>query len=410
MYLYFSAPKCPVIMDDKGATFEVLTEYLIARRFTHRLDYSTVEADARNLAKYANYLAGLDVKLFDATSLNLENFRDDLEGEISPRNVNLHLAAVCAFYWWAQEQEHCSNMIGWNDKATKLKYRIVVNRSKGQGSAPYDIPFKLPAPQMQQKYVPSNTEIRGLEDHIASGTESSQSAKSDEVNNARVIRDLLIFHWLTTVGLRREELVSLKVDQIPQVRDSDSFLVSVVVDDGAKFNKSRRVEVPKDLVAETLSYIEYERPILLEAHGKKFGDPCNISTLFVNGGNAARQPKMNANTIYQKYTDYNPVLTPHALRRYALTKFATVLYRLGRKLNENKKNQGDVIRSDLLYRVAKQAGHQSPDTTIRFYVDLAETYALSDEEIESLTEREKKLELSMIKDRIEKAKVLSSTI
>jgi len=43
-------------------------------------------------------------------------------------------------------------------------------------------------------------------------------------------------------------------------------------------------------------------------------------------------------------------------------------------------------------------------------VDLAETYALSDEEIESLTEREKKLELSMIKDRIEKAKVLSSTI
>lgn len=392
---YWSAPSCPVIHNDLGATEVDLTEFLISRKFTSRMEYSTVENDARHLVVWKNYLTEHGIALYHATTLTLEQFRDSLadEEDLSDAYVNKHLSTICAFYWWAQNEGRTANMIGWKDKAVNVDYRIRVNKQRANSNAvaEYRIPFALKTIKTHQKAIPTTRDIEEAEEKI----QLRNAHQNESLAEAMKVRDMLLFRWLTTVGLRRNEIVHLDIGDIPSLEDNDDFMVDVIISRGTKFGKIRKVKVPRVLVEATLEYIEYERADILEAKQEKFGKPEEIGYLFVNAGNSAKHPKMDARTVYDFLKGLSKKITPHALRRYALTTFAKVLYKVERAMAGDSLDKERVIKQNLMQIVAVQAGHESADTTIHFYVDTAQALYLSENSHENLTTREAELEMEL---------------
>lgn len=392
-FMYWSAPSCPVIQTDKGVIQSDLTDYLIYRKFTSRMDYSTVANDARHLTVWQNYLEENDLSLYKASSLTVEHFRDFLDKkDLSKAYINKHLITICAFYWWAQKEGIVSNIIGWKDKSSKTEFSIRVDKqsANSKSSLEYRIPYTLKTIKSPQLSIPNSTDIDYAEERIL----KMVSHQNAELAEAVTVRDLLIFHWLTKVGLRRNELVSLEVNDIP--KDLGSFMIEVVINKGTKFGKSRKVQVPRPLIEETLQYIKYERADILTAKKARFGNSSAVRELFVNAGNAAVRAKMDSKTVYDFLTKISDKINPHACRRYALTNFATVLYRLEIALAGESADKERIIKNNLLQIVARQAGHEDPDTTIRFYVDTAQARYLAESGFENLSNREAELELELM--------------
>ncbi|WP_086479615.1 tyrosine-type recombinase/integrase [Oceanospirillum sanctuarii] len=397
---YYSAPSCPVIHSETGVTERDLTEFLIWRKFSLKLDYSTVANDARHLVNWKNYLSEIGVPLYGATSLIVEQFRDFLvEEDLSYQYVNKHLISICTFYWWSQNEGRSDSMIGWKDKASDAEYRIRVSKQKpGSNSVvEYRIPFLLKTIKSHQKPVPTHSDIERAEETIL----LRYAAQNEELSEAMKLRDHLIFRWLTAVGLRRNELVSLEVVDIPSLDNLDTHMVDVIVSRGTKFAKTRKVMVPRTVIEATHEYIEFERADILEAKKEKFGAPIDIPYLFVNAGNSSKHAKMDARTVYDFLKGLGKNITPHALRRYSLTALATVLYRVERTMAAGSPDKERVIKANLMQIVAVQAGHESPDTTIRYYVDTAQARYMSEEGRENLSLRESELEmeLALIRER-----------
>lgn len=374
-YETYSKGECPVIWDEKGVTHEETLSYLMKRKFRESLAEVTVSADAIHLTAWLNFLESHDKTYFEATSLDVENFRDDMEADGgSPENINLYLTTVCHAYWHCQEKGLVRDMIGWLDKSKpKQKYQIEVDKpgEKYKGNAPFVIPYKLHVTNRGQQPVPKRNQIVAMAKKIDAVVYSDEAT---EIQTALAHRDKLMFRWLTEVGVRRMELVSLCVEDIPL--DSDEAMPVVTLNKGTKYNKPRNVEISRNLYEETLEYIDLHREDILQAKKDRFGSPSDIKVLFVNGGNSAVRPEMSTGAIYKWVLSLNPDginekqrVAPHGLRRYALTRYAMRLWQLELKNPSYNPAKQYVIHQNLLLKLRVQAGHESADTTIKSYVD-----------------------------------------
>lgn len=400
---YFSAPSCPVVQFEDGSTHIDITDFLISRKFTDGIKYSTVESDARHLVRWLNYLTQTKLGIYQASGLTIERFRDYLfeEEDLLADTANKYIISICAFYYWSQKERRVANMIGWRDKGKNVSYKIIVNkakdnktdRSKSPYMAEYQVPFLKGGEGKvvgETKYVPTHREVHLAEEKI----ELDMSHQNKDLSDAMKERNRLIFKWLTTVGLRRKELVCLEVGDIPANGDR-SYLIDVLIDKGTKFDNIRIVKVPHWLIKDTLDYIEYEREDMLNEMKAKFGRPEQIPYLFVNAGNASAQAQMSTETIYSFCKNLGKKLNPHALRRYALTSLASVLYRVELNMSSGSADRASSVRKNVEVLIKNQAGHASIDTTIKYYVNMGISRYLSTQETEFLAIRERELEMEL---------------
>lgn len=373
-FVSYVQSNCPVVIDEYGATHEETLEYLLHRRFTELLKGPTVVADTHHLAVWLNFLQIRGRTYFQATSLDLENFRDYLldSEDLTPQTINLYVKTICEAYWYCQTRGMVQNMIGWLDRSNpNQKYLIEVDKAPESSKSPYVIPYRLRVPNQSQNPVPNKGQIDEMRAQI---DDWDYPGESDLAESLRA-RDSLMFRWLSEVGLRRAELVNLWVDDIPE-HCSDA-VPRVTISRGTKKGKSRNVEIPRSLYEETLNFIDLQRDEILKYKRSKFGSPNGIRVLFVNGSNNSVRPQMGEQAIYQWVLKLNPQgcskknkFSPHALRRYALTEFATHLWKVEMNSATYSPTKQLILHQNLMHRLAVQAGHESADTTIKFYIDM----------------------------------------
>lgn len=381
-YFAYTKSKCPVVLDGQGATHEPTIAYLLKRSFRESKASSTVQAEARHLAVWLNFLEANDKSYFEATSIDIENFREDLENEGSgPENINLYIKTICEAYWFCQQMGMVQDMIGWLDKdKPRQRWLIEVDKapSTTKSGSPYVIPYKLRVVNQGRKGVPKPKQIEAMARKIDSWNYSHESDLAEALRT----RDSLMFRWLSEVGLRRAELVNLWVDDVPKA--TEDYLPKVTVSRGTKFGKVRNVEISRNLYEETLKYIKYERKQILTSKKSKFGNPSEVQVLFVNGSNNSVRPEMSEEAVYKFIIKLNPEnanvgprIHPHSLRRYALTNYAKLLWKLELAHPSYSPTKQLSIHQNLMHRLAVQAGHTSADTTIKHYVDIGFTQAAS---------------------------------
>lgn len=377
---------CPKVIFTSGKTVVPVTEWLIERKFNIGLADKTVRADADHLVHWLDFCESEKIDyLSEPTTFTIERYRDEALSRLSNASCDLYLSSICRFYWWCQNNtSYCSNMIGWPNKADSTDFNIIVKKSS-KGVNDFVIPFLKGSIQKPMKYIPSVHEIRELSDYLAKEVKNQK----DFVDEFLAIRNILMVRWATEAALRSQELICLQISDLPQVDNFNSSMSEVYIHRGTKYGKHRKVTVSKSLIKATWDYIEYERDDVISNIWTKCGDVDNI---FINAGNRSLKPKMSKNTFYTVLTSFNPKITPHALRRFGLTRFAARLIKIERiiRRESNDLKQIDVRHIEQALRL--QAGHQSVTTTIKRYVDYALAVDLDEDEMQSVATRIEELE------------------
>jgi site-specific recombinase XerD len=390
-----------IIINESGVLQRHVTQYLLDLENIQCYERSYVRQIAYRLKAWLNWLGECDI--YDVTDRLLCKYRDELKisADLEAKAINYRISSVCAFYWYAENTGLCSGVIGSNDMLKGRFYRIVVNLTRQGSSTNYTIPFLLGTVQQARKRIPSADEIAALKDGIADKTLECGHPLAEEIN----VRNQLMLRWMAEAGLRRLEVVSLPVSTIP-TKFKPGTMVMVTLTKGTKFNKLRDVEVESSLIQETLDYIAYERPeIVRKCHAGHDAGVVFVSTHSANCGT------FTAQAITDLLDSVDSDISPHALRRYALTRYAAYLYRIQLLLYKSGEI-AEIDRRSIELRLTQQAGHVKISTTFRSYVDVALAMTLSDSGISSLEENRILLQsqLSMITSQIEAAKSLATKV
>lgn len=366
----------PILIDRDGFLYRDPTRYLIERTQVNSDTLDYINQISGKLSEFFSFLEEKAKSLYQATTTDICDFRDLQKNRLLPETVNQKIIAIVAFYWWAQTEGLCRNVVGWNDFNRKnVNYQITVHKPPASSKGPkYKLPFLLSETNTGRTKTPSQEDIRGLRLAMSASTMKARGSAA-KVREQLDIRNQLMISWMIEGGLRRREAVSLRLSCLPDISASQNGMVDVLLQHGTKYKKKRTIEVRAGLIQDTLDFIEMERDDLLK---NVKVDPGVIFCSATGTGKLSRQ------TITNLLGNFKEVaLSPHDLRSFGLSQYANHCYRLERRLV----SQGDKRTVDELYiewKLKQQAGHESLSTTLKHYVKLAAINTLDDSNYEDL--------------------------
>ncbi|KOO17058.1 hypothetical protein AKJ18_00400 [Vibrio xuii] len=428
-----------------GRVFWAATKFLGSRKRTSHNEQSTRYNNALYLVRFFDYLTRLGVvgksntnEYFEQVVFSVDNAKlNEYWLHLSKRqclqvaSANAHLAAIVDFYWWLQNNWDTGEkyLCGWAD----IEKGIPVHRIqvlKGVKDNSYKNPFRKNTPKRATaRYVPTRQQVSDLADLIqlnACETYSEVHFKKYKDKPAEIIdmgfeystRDLLVLDWITQAGLRLNEARHLRCSTIQMAQEDvenevnsilrelaaleiESYtesipprMISVVISDGTKKGKTRTVQVSPELIERTLNFIKFERKKILEkGHCKDTGE-LFVSVIKKKKGSSARMSNTRLADIVTfdltggerskkeiRRLSGRDAITPHTLRRYAITNYAVLLIRADQIKKEGLTQKvTDIDWQMLLNNLRSFAGHEDESTTLQYYLDIAKVIAYRDPE------------------------------
>jgi integrase len=171
------------------------------------------------------------------------------------KTVNNKLSVVYRFYWWAQEQKYVINRIGNGTTETGERYPIQISRFQIRGRWSIASDILLACHEGEMLPIPTDKDIDDAFVRLAQSRDYGIR-----------VRNVLMFNWVLTTGIRRAELVSLTREQLPGFhsvpREDGLWQIKVT----GKGGKVRTVYATDDLVSETRSYWDNERKEVVGGH------------------------------------------------------------------------------------------------------------------------------------------------
>ena len=228
----------------------------------------------------------------------------DLEFEKTYKDCNHQLAR--RFVVSLSERSYSKRTINRKLSSLSTFYKYLEKRNEVE-SNPFD---KIPALKVPQRIVRDIKES-DLEDLFS---------KIEFEDNFIGVRDKLILDTFYSTGIRREELLGIKLDDIDFVK----YTLKVL----GKGNKERAIPVSKDYLKHVDSYLEKRRDFIT--------NKCEY--LFIS----KKGEKLNSNVVYKMVNKYLSLVSgaekksPHVLRH----SFATHMLNKGADLNTIKELLG----------------------------------------------------------------------
>jgi integrase/recombinase XerD len=221
------------------------------------------------LKDFMAFLSGRNVaRLADVTESDLETYRTSLvDRRLSPRTVEIYLRRVRRFFGWLEDTQ-----------------RVFCNPAAL---------LSLPRPPQDLQPIPTEAEMRKL-------------LAVPDVSKATGIRDRALLETTYSTGLRRGEVVRLKLTD----PDLDRGLVRVM----GKGRKERTVPLGKIALHWLRQYIREARPKLLN------GEP-DVAALWVARGSTSLGI-VRIQQMFRQYADaagIRAARSPHAVRRACAT-------------------------------------------------------------------------------------------
>jgi integrase/recombinase XerD len=258
---------------NRGATTgRWIDEFLAYSRYEKGLAGNTVAAYRRDLALWAAFCNGRNIRLRDVTADDLTDYLDRLRsgsppaaGPFAPSSVARMLVSVRAFYRFLVREEKISS-----DPTARV----------GTPKKPRSIPTAIP-----------------LED-----VESLIELPEDDLLGRR---DRALLETLYGAGLRISELVGLDLDDIDI--DDGSMLIR-----SGKGGKGRRVPIGREARGALSRYLVRSRPELVRRSAA--GAAAGAVFLNARGGRLSRQGCWKILKAYARAAGLEGRVSPHTLR------------------------------------------------------------------------------------------------
>lgn len=341
--------RLPLIRDRMGRVVEVPSAWL--------LHLSVTGARPRTVAKYAHvmrmYWAFLGDSPWNAVgSDQMRKWRNSLVGaERSSTRVNLCVDVVVAFYRWAQERGRVSGVVGVTPPVGRpYPIRLVQSRGRG-GRLVSDVREPVCRPRRQE--VPDSDDLDLLYRRLSGA------------NEARSERNCLIADLAVGCGLRRDEILSMTISDVP----SRAALMGLL-DRGrahrltviGKGGRERVVPVLPELMLKLRDHISVHRRSLL-GPTTRVEERVFLSSRTGRGISAQWISRLFSTAFGSTKTRK---LGLHRLRaRYA----SLVVLTLARREMATRGLSG--IREDLILHAAAEVLGHVDTSTLRYYVSLA---------------------------------------
>lgn len=362
-----------IVVDDAGILQRDVSRYLRHLIKVKCLDWATVRNVGYVMKAWLNHHG--DRCIYDVTDYQLIEYRDHLKsGNNQPVSINQSLSALCAYYWHAEKNKWCRGVIGSSDHHKKDDFfGITVDKPRLGSSSAYVIPFLLKVVKPPRARIPTSGQVAKFKDALADRALDGTNLLSE----ARNVRNQLMIRWMAEGALRCMEVVSLPVVDIPKEFPADSMVQVTLTK--TKYMKIRDILVEASLIQETLDFINNERKVILRECNQ--GHDCD--EIFVS--TQKKQGAMTTKGVNELFRNVVTDLHPHALRRYALTRYAAYLYQI-QQVRFRAGEIAQIDRRSIELELAQQAGHSNVSTTYRAYVDIAIAMVLSPAGERSLTE------------------------
>lgn len=348
--------RVPLLLDTNGKIIGPPSSWLRSLVVNAR-SWRTVHQYATSICLYWSFLNDHPLDWDSPSDATLRLWRNRLaQGHVlrersrEKATINAHLECVMRFYRWAQEDGHCVYVIGETPPNSKpYPIRLIRQSSRKHSRLTSDLLYKIP--RKPTKPIPTSSEMEQL--YIALGGPGPTNA-----------RNCLMCKWATGSGLRRTEIISISIDDLPpyskciDMLENDKIYFLEVT---GKNGTIREVPVLPEVLLETHQFILDERNQLL-------GDNENYSerAIFISGRGEALNEQHFSRLISSAFRSFgNRKLTFHRLR----ARFASRLVQYLRLEEESRVGRAGVNYETILERAAQLLGHSNLES-LRFYLNV----------------------------------------
>lgn len=269
-YENVSYPGIPIFFSEKGIIPHV-SEYMIYLRKTDSKPPSTVETYAYQIQKFLKYIRKNDIHWGEVNDQILLSWRDSILSQgCLVSTVNHGLSAVFNFYCWAEEFGLLKKSVSIYEKSLPEDrfYKISATKIK---NGRWTWPYLLKNKHKPDPHTPTPYQLEAVHSKIF---ETKTTA----------VRDSLILSFYEDVGLRKSEVLSLTVDDIPswdQIDKAKDINEGFILKITGKGDKIRHVLVPAELMERSREYIEEDRRAVEGKVRKKYSGYISKKALFI---------------------------------------------------------------------------------------------------------------------------------
>lgn len=309
---------------------------------------------ARN-ARVAGAVVGRSLPWTQVTDATLFAFRGEcLKRGNADKTVNGKISVVLRFYWWAQEHSYIRDQIGNGKREDGTDFPIQITRYQVRGRWYITSDVLLECHTGKRLPIPTDADIDNAFVRLAENNDEGLRT-----------RNVLLFNWVLDTGVRRFELLSLKLIDLPSEnaipRADGRWEVQVT----GKGGNVRTIFPSNELVEATRDYWDNERKFVVKSNIFLKG-PDEIFIGHVTGKVLNVLSERQVNRIFKDaFIDAALKLHPHRVR----AKFANDF--LNENVDAEVGSRGfENVRIDFLLDALAQVLGHADKRTLRRYVQI----------------------------------------
>lgn len=352
--------RVPLLVDVYGNLVESASDWLRTLTIGGKTLQSSVEQYAYSLKSYWGFLHSNRIDWRNIDDGRLRIWRNQMRNSTQKRghqpekkSINSKLEVVLSFYRWAQENFYIRGVIGvtqYGAPPFPLSLHEVHkrNRTTFHSGVLYRITRRPRCP------IPSNEETNTLFEKLA-------QAHHPETGE----RNCLLINWVLASGLRRFELISLRLVQLPSrmkaIADQEAGVPCYLRIIG-KGGHIRDAPVTPEVVMQTWDYIEGTRTKILrrcclrQDHqyvfiGRNSGQPLNLQYV--------------SRVVSRAFSFASRKLTLHRMR----ARFTSLYVKCEREAEVRRVGLAGLREETILFKAAEILGHKDINS-IRYYLNL----------------------------------------
>jgi integrase len=282
------------LLDNKNQVVQVASDWLRQTVLMRARASSSIRQFSYHLKYWWEYLIRSKIAWDEVDDYLVIAWRDHDLKDLEPGTVNGYISTVFRMYLWAERHGYVKGLIGEHDLAKNIHPPLSVEIAYDRrGRCRFTSPLLKRTVAKPILPTPTHEDITKIHQALA---------EMYGANIDLMVRDALMLTWAELSGIRRMEVLSLNVADIPpwdELMDLEESGDKREIIITGKRGKKRSLWVGADLLSQTREYMEGERDSVVSRWRKRYGSNYKVPQDIFLSSKTGRG--LHKDTLSQKY-------------------------------------------------------------------------------------------------------------